>query len=451
MDEKPEHRILNSATGERFLFAGILNSPTIKGDTMTNLLDQIIAATSERNAQRLAETVDSAVQPVAVVTPEIADEFGMRELPNTVVQEPTYRHSHMKRFYTWDEAKQTVAMERGTVADITAPVSRFKPIGTDGAFAIEDRESGKRYSLSDVAMAHATTKFSRIGLHAGRVLAVDAPDILCEILTRGINRVATDKPDKQYLIRTRGDQIRAILSDQYAIIDHLWYLDVLQRALPECAISHVNTNGDNLRVNMLIPDQMREETDSQYGAGISGFNSEIGAGSRSSMPFLFRYICANGLIMGKQELERERTIHKGNVDLSELEIQIRENLSAQIPILETGHNRMMGTRNVSTDIPARDVLAGAILETERQIGRPEADAMILAYAIEQSESRTTGFDVIQSVTRAAQGFESSKQETAERFAGDMLEWNGSDWERVFSRAESIGEKQLKRVYQTVSA
>lgn len=448
---------------------------------MTSLLDQIIAATASRNVQdvesvRPMETPVSA--PVAVTRPVEPSQPPRIDTSRNGATAGDFVHQNQvmdSRFrnvstgwtnrlndkadysvMTYDDARDWLSRERGSVADIVAPLSRFRPAvrpatADDGTvshrFAVEDSETGRCYGMTESALGQYLMRTvesdTSIGQYGARRLAEFHPDILVDYLSR------ETAADKSVFVRTRGDSIRAFLSDQYAVIDNRWFLDVLESIIPGGLVSHSRGDGDSVYFNVLIPDSLRMEADSEYGGMLACGNSEIGARRLSSLPSVFRAICMNGCIWGEREgVAFVRKVHRGEVDLQELRESIRVNLNAQIPLLNSGINKMLALRDTETAIDAKAVLAAAIWETQRQVSRTQADSMLLSYAVEAQSGRTTAFDVVQGVTRAAQSFQPAEQETAERFAGNMLEWQPADWNRVFSKAESFGEKELKRVYQT---
>jgi hypothetical protein len=101
--------------------------------------------------------------------------------------------------------------------------------------------------------------------------------------------------DKQRLIRTWSDgTLRAFLSQKYTIVNNAWFLDVLSKAIPGGVVSHWKGDADSIFGNVLIPDTIRAEADSDFGGMLSVGNSEIGTRRISSLPSVFRAICMNG-------------------------------------------------------------------------------------------------------------------------------------------------------------
>ena len=70
--------------------------------------------------------------------------------------------------------------------------------------------------------------------------------------------------------------MRAMLSNKYAIVNNQWMMEVIQEAVPNGMLSHWRGDADTMYGNVLIPDSIREEDDSDYaigGAKFSDFSS----------------------------------------------------------------------------------------------------------------------------------------------------------------------------------
>ena len=171
---------------------------------------------------------------------------------------------------------------------------------------------------------------------------IDDYDIVAYAMTLGKRHIAKDKP---LLFRTYKDgTLRAVLSDQYSMIDNEWYLKLIHSIIPDALLSHWKGDADTIYGNVLIPDNIRKETDSEYGGMISIANCEIGVRKLSQFPSIFRAICMNGCIWGKTEGFIMEQRHKG-VNLDDLSERIRDNIHRQIPLINSGIDLQLVTRN----------------------------------------------------------------------------------------------------------
>ena len=346
---------------------------------------------------------------------------------------------------TYDAAREHIGRMRGETEDIVCSIDRFRPIVSDDRLRLEDQTTGREYRIAPFAMQQVAKKLTNIGRYGCENLASSDPDILRTVLDRGMRRIPEDK---RFLIRTRNDgSIRAVLSDQYAIVDNRWFVDTLETIIPGGLVSHFRGDGDSIYFNVLIPDSIRAERDSEYGGMLASGNSEIGARRASSLPSIFRAICMNGCIWGeKQGIAYVKKVHRGEIKLAELASEIESNLKQQIPLLTTGVDSMLALREHQTSAKPRDVLAAALWQTQRQTSKAQADAMLLAHAVESDGGETSAFGIVNAVTRAAQKFDPAAQEYAEQTAGAMLEFDGDEWQSVFARAPKLTERELSKVY-----
>ena len=109
----------------------------------------------------------------------------------------------------------------------------------------------------------------------------DAQTVL-SIIRNGIRRTPVDT---KFKVRCHdGGTMRAFLSEKYAEVDNRWYLDQIKNIVPAGRLSHWRGDSDTIFGNVLIPDTIREENDSDYGGMVSIGNCEIGKRNVLSLP-----------------------------------------------------------------------------------------------------------------------------------------------------------------------
>lgn len=352
---------------------------------------------------------------------------------------------------TFEDAAAHIERERGNVRDILLDYSRFRPVADAAGFGLIDQKTAQRFSFSDDALDQFAER-TRIGKTLPRRLAAgdDADrETLAVVAANGLRKLE----EKPCLLRTRDDgSIRAFLSEEYAVIDHRWYLDILRQIIPGGLVSHFRSADgcDSIFFNVLIPDSIRAESDSDYGGMLACGNGETGRNRLRSLPSIFRAICMNGCIWDQIDgIAYIMQVHRGEIDLNTLAAAIRENLNRQIPLLSTGIDSMLATRSIGLANVEPLQVIGATLQSLAVPGitRTAADTILTAYDGQRTETgRVTAFDVIQGMTAAAQTFSPELQETVERSAGSAMLWNAERWDSVFSLSRSIDAKQLKRIF-----
>ena len=273
----------------------------------------------------------------------------------------------------------------------------------------------------------------------------DASTVL-SIVRNGIRRVDTDT---KFKVRCHDDgSMRAFLSEKYAEVDNRWYLDQIKNVVPGGRLSHWRGDSDTIFGNVLIPDTIREEDDSDYGGMVSISNCEIGKRNVKSLPSIFRAICMNGCIWDQTRGYEIKVRHIGEIDLAELSSKLRQNIEAQIPLIPQGIERLLGVRAMGTDgIPVRNLIA-ATAETH-SVDKRGASAILTAWVADESKispAERSLFDIVNSVTRAGQSLDNQSWVKFDELGGRLVNYTEKEWSNLKIRAESYEDKDFKRIY-----
>ena len=272
-------------------------------------------------------------------------------------------------------------------------------------------------------------------------------EVVEHILTNGLRRI---DGDTNYKVRTYDDgTMRAFVSEKYAEVDNRWFLNQVKDVIPGGRLSHWRGDADTIFGNVLIPDTIREEDDSDYGGMVSISNCEIGKRNVKSLPSLFRAICMNGCIWSQTKGQEIKVRHVGEIDLDQLSIQLHDNIEAQIPLIPQGIERLLGIRAMGTDgIPMRNVIA-AVAETNREVDKRGATAILEAWVTEESKIAPVErslFDVVNSVTRAGQYFDNQTWVKFDELGGRLINSTEKQWESLKRRAEDMEDTDFVRIF-----
>jgi len=149
-----------------------------------------------------------------------------------------------------------------------------------------------------------------------------------ELLSQNINGWFAKEPVK-HTVRTLGGTARAFLSDRYRRIDNI---DVAQAVLPIIAeipgarVDSTEITENRMYLKVINP---RLEAEVSKGdvvqAGIVISNSEVGLGSVSVMPLVYRLVCLNGMIVNDMG---QRKYHIGRENDEAWELYGDETLAA---------------------------------------------------------------------------------------------------------------------------
>ncbi len=230
-------------------------------------------------------------------------------------------------------------------------------------------------------------------------------------------------------------------------VRNLWYLQVVNRALPGSRLSHWRRDDNTVLGNVLIPDTIRAEWDSEYGAMISLSNCEIGKRRLSQTPSLFRAICMNGCIWGQAKGQTFTLNRRGFVDLAEVEKSLIDNIRAQIPLALEGLKQLLNTRTFQTKTSMKALLAQVC--QEQRIPKAQASSVLQAWWVERRETpdlARTLFAVVNSITRAGQTQDNRNWLKFDALGGQLATMSADDWSRLTSRAARLKSTEVDAAY-----
>ncbi len=302
----------------------------------------------------------------------------------------------------------------------------------------------------------------------------DYSDDLVRYLNDDLNRREKEwngkgKDAREFRVRVRHDDagndiIRAIVSERYGVIDNHEALDMIVDALPsldDALASHLFNDGDDIYGNVLLPDHMKSEPDSDYGVGIAFRNSEIRNSTFKISPFLFRAICLNGMIWGRMNSEIQiNQKHLGKIDTVDLQQQVRHAIAVAL----TQGNDMLTLLGYSKQVKVDNVLP-VIAQICRDEKLTVAQGKLWHKGYLDSLHETTGhfndktaFGIVNGLTRSEQDYNASTRENMETIASKILspaidsdlQTISRRWGLISERANILKEKEIIQ-YQYVSA
>lgn len=263
----------------------------------------------------------------------------------------------------------------------------------------------------------------------------------------GNNALRRIDADKEFRLRTYTDgTCRAFVTDKYAPVDNRWYLESLAEFIPGGRFSHWRGDEDTIYGNILIPDTIMDydSDDSDYGGMISVGNCEIGTRRISQTPSLFRAICMNGLIWGQAAGEKIRRVHRGNIDLDTLKLEIAKNIQHQIPLLAPGIKMFLATRSMETGkASVKGIIAS--VSSDYKLSKREATEFLNQYGEYESGNRNL-FGIINGLTRAGQKFDNSTWVKFDEIAGSLMGTSADRWATIIRRADTFNDKDYEKVF-----
>ena len=274
------------------------------------------------------------------------------------------------------------------------------------------------------------------------------------------------KDSREFRVRTRHDDggntvARAIVSERYGVIDNLEAMEMIIDALPtkdaikDALASHLHNDGDDMFGNLLLPDNIKSEPDSDYGVGIAFRNSEVRNSTFKVSPFLFRAICLNGMIWGRQNSDiRVNQRHMGNIDKRELREEVRRAIVVALSqgndlLALLGHSKQVEVKN------PEQVIAQLSRDNKMTIAQGKLWHKGYLESLQETNGHAhdrTAFGIVNGLTRSAQDYTGSTREQMETIASAILapaidadlQAISKRWGLISERAKSLDDDTVRQ-------
>jgi len=369
----------------------------------------------------------------------------------------------------YDTAMDKIADDQRKIEDLRAPLNDFTPIVNDSNEAVLRYKDGRHFkptdhALKNIAVAGRTSDWMLRDLRNEKTAGAkdeilfkrdrEDAELLVHCLEQTLWREDRFDQDKERLWRTWSDgSLRAMLSDKYAIVNNSWVMEVIREAVPAGMLSHWRGDADNMYGNVLIPDSIRQEDDSDYGGMLSIGNSEIGMRRISSTPSVFRAICMNGCIWDQEKGKSIRQVHRGEIDLALLKHEIIENLNEQIPLMDHGIDLLLKLRSYGNEGVPMSKIVGQVCSDNR-VTKKHSFGVLKAFAVEKSEVEelaNTAFGVANAFTRFGQTLGDDGWVKFDEIGGKIANMTEAKWSSTVKSAKSMDDKQLEKLFGSIAA
>lgn len=319
--------------------------------------------------------------------------------------------------------------------------------GEDNLFGASVRQSGK---LTDWAFRQIA---ERLDAPSTRWLG-DKKHCPPELKNDILNKLVSLRDPARLLIRSKGEIIRAVLSDEYTKFDNKELVDMVGEAIATMGVApevHRTEIGDEMRGYILIPQITfnNDPTKPIIGQGLKGTsdwgvhtsatqsspygdgglhpavyisNSERGGGSAKIVGAVYRYVCGNGMIWGWDSQEIFSIRHRF-VSMNAMKTLVGEAMAIAFKMSEEAARAFVASQEVHLE---KANLKGLISEWSNKYGiSVEATDNWLAVTTGEAMGYGRGndprlFDLVNGATYVAQQRDSNERQMMERMAGDIL-------------------------------
>lgn len=336
---------------------------------------------------------------------------------------------------------QELERQLATKRDLIVP-SPMMGCHTDGVgnckLFIEESGSVGKYDITSLARRQLAEKL-KIPFAYFERMREEQP----ALLDQNVNTWLQNDRERR-MIRTLDGKVRAVLSDRYRRLDNYdlaeAVLPILQR-LPEVRFESVELTETKMYIKVVTP---RIQTEMAPGdvvqAGIVIMNSEVGHGTLSVQPLIYRLLCRNGLIASDRGL---RKTHVGRILPSDEEaitlfrddtlaaddkaffLKVRDVVEAAVSEANFRQvaqkmQRTLGIRLTGDPVKTVEVLANRY--TLNEIER----AGVLRHLI--ADGDLTGYGLVNAVTHYSQEVEDYDRATEfEALGGKLIELAAGEW------------------------
>lgn len=264
--------------------------------------------------------------------------------------------------------------------DVVVSTRELAMAPVDGALMVGGNE---RYTLREHAFGQIAAKL-QIPAHYLRRCEPD-------LRARNVNRWLREA-DRDVMLRLEGDEVRAVLSGSYRVINHADILGWLESRLGQnTPVRYELTEGYlDLQVVGPVETGMPNTRRDPLHRGLHLRNSEVGLARVNISAMVYRTICLNGLVMGAGRWAYQRR-HVGKAEIAD---QVREAFDHAIELSAQAVTAFAGTRGIQVKEPEK---ALERIVTRYELAEDESQAVNRAYHVEPGQSL---YNVINALTRA---------------------------------------------------
>lgn len=351
----------------------------------------------------------------------------------------------MKQGITLQELAAEITRQQNAKADYLADTGAMSMVESENglSFELEGRDNG--FKINDNA-------HSQIGQHLGipakyyAKMQAESP----ELLTQNVNHWLHSQTS-QRMLRTLDGNLRAFLSDRYRRVDND---EIAETVLPIIAgmktaqVKSCQITETRMYIKVVNP---RIQAEVKVGdivqSGVIISNSEVGCGSVSISPLIYRLACTNGMVAQDSGV---RKYHIGRANDADMDmgifkdetieaddraflLKVRDAVTAAAD--QTAFNRIVRQMRDATEAKIEPIAAPKVVElTSKQYGMTISEGEgILGHLIEGGDLSLYG--VANAITRYAQDVNSYDRSTELEATGyKVLTMAPGAWKDIQQRA-----------------
>lgn len=338
------------------------------------------------------------------------------------------------------ELERQLATKRDLL--VPTPLMRHRTDGNGSTeLTVEEPDGPQAYGVTPLARRQLAEKL-RIPFAYFERMRETQP----ALLDRNVNTWLQSE-DERRLVRTLDGKARAVLSDRYRRLDNYdlaeQILPILQE-LPGAQFASVELTETRMYLKVLTS---RLTYDIAPGdavqAGVVVSNSEVGQGTLSVQPLLYRLVCSNGLIVADRAM---RKTHLGRAladesdavrvfqddtllaDDKALYLKVRDVVRAAVSEVTFVHAAQKLQRTLDIPLLGDPVKSVEVLADRYSLNEAERTGVLRELI---TAGDLSGYGLVNAVTRSSQEIEDYDRATEmEAIGGKLIELSRSEWKAV---------------------
>lgn len=306
----------------------------------------------------------------------------------------------------WAQVEQGIVEDDRNKWDRKVPAVALR-IDQDGGLELNGDGRPERLSLSELATSQMC---GRLGIPVPYYRRL--PDEMKAVVANhDFKRLA----EGAFLLRGKEQWVRAFLSSDYVAYNNGHVTETVEGLLRTANVSVKSFVLEETHLFLKLISEEIVDPGTGLKAGIMIGNSEVGLGSVSVEPFVYRLVCTNDLVVTREKSFRHAHIH---LTASEMRRRMADAIAEAFRIANSVLDTFVSTREEPVADPVESIRQ---LAEGRKMSQKFADEVISSYAV---EPEPTKFGVINAFTRAAQKLGPLQRIEVERFAGTLIKAAG---------------------------
>ena len=353
----------------------------------------------------------------------------------------------MKTGRTLVSLAQELTRQLATKKDLVVPSALLSHATSAGAtrLTVEQADGLSQFGVTPLARRQLAEKLGIPYAYFERMREQQP-----HLLDSNVNTWLQSEPDRR-MLRTLDGNVRAVLSDRYRRLDNYDLAESvlpILRQLPEVIFESVELTETKMYLKCVTPRLTYEMAPGDVvQAGVVISNSEVGQGTLSVQPLLFRLLCRNGLIAADRSL---RKTHVGRSLATEDEgvvvyqddtlkaddkaffLKVRDVVQAAVSeatFRQTAEKlqRTLGIRLTGDPVKTVEVLA------QRYTLNDDERTGVLRHLIE--DGQLSGYGLVNAVTHYSQTVADYDRATEfEALGGRLIELTAQEWKGLAEAA-----------------